>query len=190
MNIFIPHFFYNAGRITTYGILGGLMGSVGSFTAVSSRMVGFQKTAMVAAGVLIIVMGLAMNEWIPIARFIRNDGRIKGFLAKGFHSLSTTKSAAAYFPVGLMLGLLPCGPVYTALLAAAGTGVGSQTVLSGFLSGAGLMLVFGLGTVPALILVAKLASFRWLTSRRRIYQFGSVLMILVGAFYIVKGFRY
>jgi sulfite exporter TauE/SafE len=52
------------------------------------------------------------------------------------------------------------------------------------------MLAFGLGTTPALILVAKLAGLGWLKSRRLIYRFGSLLMILVGAYYVVRGVRY
>ena len=136
------------------------------------------------------MMGLAMNEWLPFGRLLGREGPVKGILAKGFRKLSAIKSAYAYFPIGLLLGLLPCGPVYTALIAAAGTGIEAPNALYGFLSGAGLMVVFGLGTVPALILVAKLAGLGWLTSRRLIYRIGSVLMILAGLLYVIKGIRH
>jgi len=188
-NIFVSHGFYNAGRILTYAVLGGLMGVAGSFTAVSAKIVGLQQGAMIATGVLIIVMGLAMNEGLPFGKYFRRENPAGGIFARGFRKLSTIESAYAYFPIGLLLGLLPCGPVYTALIAAAGTGIEAPNALYGFLSGAGLMIVFGLGTVPALILVAKLAGLGWLTSRRLIYQLGSILMILVGVVYIVRGFR-
>ena len=189
-NIFISHGFYNAGRILTYAVLGGLMGVAGSFTAVSAKIVGLQQGALIATGVLIMVMGLAMNEWLPFGKYFRRENHTGGIFARGFSKLSTIESAYAYFPIGLLLGLLPCGPVYTALIAAAGTGIGAPNALSGLLSGAGLMVVFGLGTVPALILVAKLAGLGWLTSRRLIYQIGTVLMILAGLFYVIKGVRY
>jgi len=190
-NIFISHGCYNAGRILTYAVLGGLMGVAGSFTAVSTKIVGIQQGAMIATGVLIMVMGLAMGEWLPFGRLSGRAGPAnKGIIAKGFRRLSAVKSAYAYFPIGLLLGLMPCGPVYTALLAAAGTGIDAPNAFYGFFSGAGLMVAFGLGTLPALFLVARLAGLGWLTSRRLIYRIGSVLMILLGGFYVIRGIRY
>ena len=190
-NILGSHGFYNAGRILTYAILGGLMGVAGSFTAVSAKIAGIQQGAMIATGVLIMAMGLSMGEWIPVVRSSGREGPAnRGIFAKGFRRLSAAKSAYAYFPIGLLLGLLPCGPVYTALLAAAGTGIDAPSALHGFFSGAGLMVAFGLGTVPALFLVARLAGLGWFTSRRLIYRIGSVLMILVGVFYVIRGIRY
>lgn len=189
-NIFVSHGLYNAGRILTYAILGGLMGVAGSFTAVSAKIGGLQQGAMIATGVLIMVMGLAMNDWLPFGKYFKREEQNWGIFSRGFRKLSAIKSAYAYFPIGLLLGLLPCGPVYTALIAAAGTGIGTPYALYGFLSGAGLMVAFGLGTVPALILVAKLAGLGWLTSRRLIYRIGSVLMIMAGLFYVVRGVRY
>ena len=50
---------------------------------------------------------------------------------------------SARYALGLVLGLLPCGLVYGALAAAAGTG--------GMLDGALAMAAFGAGTVPALV---------------------------------------
>jgi sulfite exporter TauE/SafE len=95
-----------------------------------------------------------------------------------------------YLPIGLLLGLLPCGPVYTALLAAARSGMEARTTLSGVLSGAGLMLCFGLGTIPALFLVSRLTDLRWLRHRERVYQIGAVLMIVVGVYFVWKGLRF
>jgi len=189
-NSFLAHGLYNAGRILTYAILGGVMGVVGSFTSVFAKIAGLQQAAMIAAGGLIMLMGLAMNDWLPLAKYFRREDAAGGILARGFRKLSNIDSAYSYFPIGLLLGLLPCGPVYTALIAAAGIGIDAPGALFGFLSGAGLMIAFGLGTVPALILVAKLAGLGWLTSRRLVYRIGSVLMILVGVYYIIRGVRY
>ncbi|MGD8493839.1 MAG: sulfite exporter TauE/SafE family protein, partial [Desulfobacterales bacterium] len=60
----------------------------------------------------------------------------------------------------------------------------------GVLTGMGLMAAFGLGTVPALFLVAKLADMGWLKSRTIIYKIGAVLMIIVGLLFIVKAIRF
>ena len=60
----------------------------------------------------------------------------------------------------------------------------------GVLAGMGLMAAFGMGTVPALFLVAKLADMGWLKSRAIIYKAGAVLMIVAGVLFVVKGIRY
>ncbi|MBW2073082.1 MAG: sulfite exporter TauE/SafE family protein, partial [Deltaproteobacteria bacterium] len=54
----------------------------------------------------------------------------------------------------------------------------------------GLMFAFGLGTVPALLLVGKLADLGWLRKRRMIYSFSSFLMMAVGAYFIIRGMKY
>jgi sulfite exporter TauE/SafE len=49
---------------------------------------------------------------------------------------------------------------------------------------------FGVGTVPPLLLIGKLAGLRRIHSSVVIYKIGSILMILVGIFFIFKGIRY
>ena len=114
----------------------------------------------------------------------------EGLLSRGFRRLSETKSTATYYPLGMLLGLLPCGPVYTALIAAARAGMEAQSALRGSLIGLGLMLSFGLGTVPSLLLVAKLADLGWLKRRDIIYKVSSILMVILGIYFVVKGIRY
>jgi sulfite exporter TauE/SafE len=189
-NILLPHLLYNFGRVVTYGVLGGVMGATGSFTLVAAHIAEIQKGAMIFAGVLIIIMGLAMSGWISFGKVFGNSYNPGGFISKGFRRLSQIKSPAAYFPIGLLLGLLPCGPVYTALLAAAGAGMEAAGTLDGIIKGMGVMICFGLGTVPALFLVAKLADMGWLKKREIIYRIGAVLMVAVGIYFIIKGIRY
>ncbi len=189
-NILIPHLLYNSGRVITYGVLGGVMGATGSFTLVAAHIAEIQKGAMIFAGILIIIMGLAMSGWISFGQVFGNSYNPGGFVSKGFRRLSQIKSPAAYFPIGLLLGLLPCGPVYTALLAAAGAGMNAAGTLEAIIKGMGVMICFGLGTVPALFLVAKLADMGWLKKREIIYRIGAVLMVAVGIYFIIKGIRY
>lgn len=189
-NFLISHLLYNAGRIITYGLLGGVMGATGSFTLVAAHIAGIQKGAMIFAGILIIIMGLAMSGWISFGKVFGDSYNHGGFVSKGFRRLSQVKSPAAYFPIGLLLGLLPCGPVYTALLAAAGAGMKAADPLEAIIKGMGVMICFGLGTVPALFLVAKLADLGWLKKRELIYRIGAILMVAVGIYFIMKGIRY
>lgn len=189
-HLFIPHLLYNTGRIITYSILGGVMGITGSFTLVATHIAGIQKGAMILAGVLIIIMGLAMSGWIPFGKVFGDSCNPGGFVSNGFRRLSRVNSPAGYFPIGLLLGLLPCGPVYTALLAAAGAGMKAGGPFEAIIKGMGVMMCFGLGTVPALFLVAKLADMGWLKKREFIYRIGAILMIAVGLYFVIKGIRY
>ena len=184
--VLIPHLLYHAGRITTYALLGAVVGLTGSFTGVASRIAGIQKGVMIFAGVLIILMGLAMVAWIPLGRIFTDSFRPIGFFSRAFRRLNAAPSPEACYPVGLVLGLLPCGPVYTALVAAARAGMESGEPLQGMFTGLWLMIAFGLGTVPALLLLGRIAGLGWLTKREVIYRLSSVLMVALGVYFIVK----
>jgi sulfite exporter TauE/SafE len=184
--VLTPHLLYHAGRITTYALLGAVVGLTGSFTGVTSRIVGIQKAVMIFAGVLIILMGLAMVGWIPLGRIFADSVRPTGFFSRALRKLGAAPSRGAYYPAGLVLGLLPCGPVYTALVAAARAAMESGEHLQGMFTGLWLMIAFGLGTIPALLLVGRIASLGWLTKREVIYRLSSTLMVALGVYFIVK----
>jgi sulfite exporter TauE/SafE len=185
-SILVPQLLYHLGRIITYVILGGVVAVAGSFTMVAAHIERLQKGVMVFAGALIVLLGLAMAGWLPIGRIFGNHSSPARWISKGFGRLLKVKSAIVYLPLGLLLGLLPCGPVYTALLGAARVGMEGNTIYQGMLNGMGLMAAFGMGTVPALFLVAKLADMGWLKSRAIIYKAGAVLMIVAGLIFIIK----
>jgi uncharacterized protein len=189
-NVLIPQLLYNAGRMITYSFLGGLAGLLGSFTILASSMASLQKGVLLFAGVLVLLMGLAMGGWIPLGRIFGDSGAGSGVLSRAFGRLSDARSPILYLPLGLLLGLLPCGPVYTVLIASARAGMSAESALQAFLSGMGLMVAFGVGTLPALLLVGKLAGLAWLKSRPLIYKISSVLMVLVGVYFIIQGIRY
>jgi sulfite exporter TauE/SafE len=189
-NIYLPQGLYHTGRVLTYTILGGIMGATGSFTAVTAHMAGIQKGVFIFTGLLIVVMGLAMTGWLPSGKFFGDDYNLVGFISRGFKKLLNKATTPTFFPLGLLLGFLPCGPVYTALIGAARAGMESSTPSVGILTGMGLMFAFGIGTVPALILVGRLAGMKWLKNRAIIYKFGAILMILMGVVFVVKAFRF
>jgi hypothetical protein len=187
---YLPHLLYNAGRVTTYTLLGGIMGATGSFSMVAANIAGIQQGALIFAGLLLILMALAMSGWLSLGKIFGDYYNPEGFVVKGFQKLSRIESTAAYFPVGLLLGLLPCGPVYTALIAAAGAGMNVATTLDGILKGMGVMFCFGIGTVPTLFLIAKLVDMGWLKKRAIIYRIGTILMLFVGIYFIYQGITF
>ncbi len=189
-SILIPQLLYHLGRITTYAILGGMVAAVGSLTMVTAGIDTIQKSVMILTGVLIMIMGLAMAGWVPQGKVFGDHASPGGVISKGFGKLLNKQSTLVYLPLGLLLGLLPCGPVYTALLGAARAGMDAGSTHQGILTGMGLMAAFGIGTVPALFLVAKLADMGWLKSRNVIYKVGAILMIIVGLLFVIKAVRF
>ena len=166
------------------------MGATGAFAVVAAHIEALQKGAMFLAGALVLTMGVSMAGWLPMGGRFGNNCGSDGFITKSFARLSNARSPILYLPIGLLLGLLPCGPVYTALLGAARGGMEAATVSSGVFFGMSLMLAFGVGTIPALLLVAKLASIVSLKVRDRIYKVGAILMIGVGGYFMVSAVRY
>ena len=187
---FFAQSLYHYGRITTYAIVGGLMGATGSFTMVATHIEMIQKIAMIVSGLLIVIMGLGTMGMVTWGHAITERFNFGRIISKGFRTLSGIQTASAYYPLGLLFGLLPCGPVYTGLLGAARVGMEVSNIYLGVLSGMGLMAAFGLGTVPALLLVTKLADWGLGRYRQAIYRVGSVLMIALGIYFVVNAITY
>lgn len=186
----LRHLLYNTGRITTYTLLGGIVGVSGSLTRLAAHTLGLQKAVMVGTGLMIIATGLAMAGWLPMGRLFPTTASDDGFVARGYRRLiRASRQPATCFPLGLLLGLLPCGPIYTALLSAARLAMENHNPIAGFLTGASAMCAFGLGTFPALIIVARMTSVRWIRSRALIYRIGAILITLFGGIFVFQGIR-
>lgn len=189
-NPFMPHLLYHCGRTATYGVLGAMTGASGSLAIVAANIAVIQTAAMFIAGGVVVFMGLAMGQWIPRVRIFDVSFRPGGFFSGIFKKFAHTRSVLMYLPMGLVLGLLPCGPVYTALLGAARAGMDAKEIVHGMVMGMLMMLAFGIGTIPALFLVAKLADLGMLKYRNKIYKAGAILMIGVGVYFIYSALRY
>jgi hypothetical protein len=189
-NTFYPHILYNAGRILTYTAMGGIMGGTGSFALVATHIAGLQKIILTGSGILMIMMGFSMTGKTPWGNCFKNTVSSDGIISRGFRKISSRTSAPAYFLMGLLLGLLPCGPVYTALIAAAGSGMNAGSIHGGIIKGMAVMICFGIGTLPALFIVAKLVDMGWLKKREFIYRIGGFLMVIVGIYFVIRGIRY
>ena len=98
------------------------------------------------------------------------------------------RTAGTYYPMGIVLGFLPCGLTYTALLAAARASMEAENHLAGMLQGASMLLFFGIGTSPALLLAGKVIDVIGAKVRERLYKLASLIMILTGVYFVVKVF--
>ncbi|MFN7139566.1 MAG: sulfite exporter TauE/SafE family protein, partial [Limisphaerales bacterium] len=109
---------YNGGRITTYILLGGLFGLIGS----SFSLLGFQRWVSLIAGIAILVVLFASWRHRANVRVSKWIGVLKAHLGK----LLRRTGFGATFLLGNLNGLLPCGLVYAACAGAAATGSAGQ----------------------------------------------------------------
>jgi len=128
---------YHLGRFTTYTALGALAGGITAVFASTELFGGLSAILLVSAAGLLAAQAFAMTfgGTSPATSLVT---RVAG-------PLSASRTAVARYGLGVVLGFLPCGLLYAALAAAAGTG--SMT------EGAIAMSGFALGTVPALVAV-------------------------------------
>ena len=188
--LLLPHLLYNLGRTATYALMGAAVGGMASFTRFASGLAGLQKGIMIFAGLLIVALGLGMTGWLPRGGIFRNAPSVSGLIGPAVRRAHRNGRPLLFLPAGMVLGLLPCGPVYTALIAAARTGMEAQTALQGALSGSGLMLCFGAGTIPALLLLSRISNLGWLKRRDLVYKVAGAAMVAVGLYFTWKGIRY
>ncbi|NTU67519.1 MAG: sulfite exporter TauE/SafE family protein [Chlorobiaceae bacterium] len=180
---------YNLGRIMTYAMLGALVGFTGSFIGLTSSIAAVQTAVMALSGLFIMLMGLASAGWLPFGKELVSCAPAMPLIRKALSLFSGPGSVGAWFPMGVALGLLPCGLVYTALLTAARAAMKAPDHFAGMATGGLLMLIFGIGTAPALLLVGKAAGLFGETTRRRFYRLASIVMIGTGAWFMVGAVR-
>jgi len=128
------------GRLATYVTLGLVAGLVGGAVELAGRAAQIQHAATLVAGAAIVVWGL---HAIAVARgWLRGRAAGGALFQKGLVQLRGKRPATRAWLVGVLTGLLPCGWLWAFVITAAGTGHA--------LSGALVMAVFWLGTVPAM----------------------------------------
>ena len=138
----IPGLLYNAGRVLSYTILGGLIGAVGGAFDFSP---GVRGTISAAAGLFMVVLGMKMLG--ILGKLPRALFRIPRPLRMAFDRIAAWLRMRGPFAVGILNGFMPCGPLQTMQVYALGTGSAFAGALSMFLFSIGtvpLMLVFGL----------------------------------------------
>lgn len=170
------HLAYNLGRITSYGVAGAIMGAIGSIGLLMNDLLPVQMALYVVANLMLIAMGLYLTGMTAALSFTERAGQhLWRHLQPLTRSFLPARSVAQAYPLGLLWGWLPCGLVYSVLTAALLSGSSPR--------GAAIMLVFGLGTLPNLLLAGLLlARFRRLAQSRRVRMGAGMLVLTFGAY--------
>lgn len=174
----------NLGRITSYVLIGAILGGLGQFGISLDQSHGLQNGLFVLANILLIFMGLylaGLSSWIVKVEKLGQP--IWRRLSPILNRLLPIKSAWGCLGVGALWGWLPCGLVYSASLYALSSG--------SIVQGALCLLAFGIGTLPNLLAIGVFASqlksllqkswVRWLTGLTvclwAIWQLSSLILL-------------
>lgn len=176
--IFRPAVLYNLGRVISYTGIGFILGLAGMLFQETSG-VGispfFQGMIKIIAGIFMVIMGINMLGIFPWLRHLQLQ--LPRFLVRNVNKKKTGCSQP--FVIGLLNGLMPCGPLQSMQIVALASG----NPFAGALS----MLAFSLGTVP---LMLGLGSFVAMLGKRfsaRVMEIGAVLVVVLGLAMLSQG---
>lgn len=171
---------YNLGRISSYAMAGALVGGLGAATLSLTGLHAAQQILYFFAALFMIALGLYLaGIWRGVAQLERIGSLFWPKLEPLSRRFIPIKSPLQALPFGMIWGWLPCGLVYTILIWSLSAG-------SAF-KGLWLMLAFGLGTLPNLLLMGVAASrLNQFTRKPAIRLVAGLIVSLFGAVMLVR----
>ena len=174
---------YNFGRLLSYAIAGGLMGTVGWLVTHWVDIKNVQVLLQLLAGFFMLLMGLYISGiWMGLTRIEKIGSYLWRYLQPVAQKLLPVKGPVSAIALGGLWGWLPCGLVYSVLV---------WSVASGdFMQGALLMLSFGLGTLPNLLAMGMFANqLKMFIQKKSVRYFSGGVVILFAFWNIFLALR-
>lgn len=165
---------YHIGRSITYSLLGLIVGVLGF----SLSLAGVQQGLSIGMGILILLFALNFKKSEQFLSVPILSGVVK-WVRKNLGNYLKSGNSSAYFFTGMINGLLPCGMVYMALVAA--------LALQSPLLGAAYMFFFGIGTVPMLLFLMVSGSLFSVPIREKFQSAIPYLGVMIGILFIFRG---
>ncbi|MEK7638321.1 MAG: sulfite exporter TauE/SafE family protein [Patescibacteria group bacterium] len=174
---FRPHLFFNLGRLISFAVLGGVIGSVGAIARPSG---GFLGMLIIIAGIVMFMLGIKLLEVFPrassgltlpssIARMLGIDRETREYSHRG----AIITGALTFF--------MPCGFTQAMQIYAVSTG--------SFLQGSIVMTLFALGTMPGLLGIGALSSAVRGAGARLFFKCAGIVVIVLGLWNISNGWN-
>lgn len=177
----LHHLSYHLGRLTTYGLLGGTAGWLADRILALELMRGSRISVLLVAGAVMIFMGLAITGILPFPERYVSGGFVVKKLGRGSISgLIRSAGVGKKLLLGMIMGFLPCMPLYAIIARAMATG--------SFLKGFAVMLAFGLGTMPGLLFLGIFASLAGIKTRIFSRWLMGLSIIFMGSILLYNGF--
>jgi uncharacterized protein len=165
----------NLGRMLSYGLVGGAIGTIGSVLIAGGQLAGIgsglRQGLAVLTGILLIWFGLSQIQprWLPALPLLHP---ILGKLHDRLSQLMFKLADISPIGLGLLWGFMPCGFLYAAQLQAAASGEPKQAALT--------MLAFGLGTLPMMLGVGVITTFLSRDQGSQLFRLGGWVTLTIG----------
>ncbi|MBL7053661.1 sulfite exporter TauE/SafE family protein [Patescibacteria group bacterium] len=169
-----PHIQYNLGRTISYTMVGGILGGLGSFFAINPTFTG---SVILIAGIFMILMGLSFIT--SMSWFEKIKLKMPSFMGKFLYSQRHTRKPKGPFIIGLLNGLMPCGPLQAMQIYALASG----SIVRGALS----MGIYALGTVPLMFGFGNFISLISKDKIKQVMKISGIVVIILGLFMINRG---
>ncbi len=169
---------YHSGRLITYSLIGAVFGALGTLPALIEATRPYQYWVPVIAGTLMIGVGISMAlGWGGKAVTLVGNSNNSNWFTRAATVLSGRGTIAA-FPLGLLMGFIPCGLLAVIELRALASGSAA--------TGAAVMLSFGLGTVPGLGGFGFVSGLLGAQTRGILLKAGAVIITVIGIMTIIR----
>ncbi len=171
------HFLLNLGRIVSYGLVGIVLGSLGSLFFTTWLRQGMA----IATGLLLIWLGLSRilaQKSLQIPILVSFQVKLHQVVGRAMNKVADTKTWLTPLILGFFWGLIPCGFLYIAQIKAVETG----NIWQAFLT----MLAFGLGTTPVMIILGISAARFSADRQTQLYQLGGWITLVIGILTLLR----
>lgn len=171
----LNRFLYNTGRIITYAFMGLAASSAEALIPIAQ----YQNKISCLLGIVLLIMGFAGFSGVTIPFITPLLVKFISLLKRIFSHYLKKRTTGSIIAMGIINGFLPCGLTFMALMFC--------LTLKGPCEGFTYMLLFGAGTLPAMIGLTALINpvvkkFRW--SMQHVM---TVLLLMSGCLLIARG---
>jgi uncharacterized protein len=176
------HLAFHTGRILCYGLLGALASALGYMASFSQFFAGLRNSVILGGGLLMILFGLVLLKVIRMPLFSLPSFGPHSLFGRALPRLIASDRIASKWALVFAAGFLPCMLSWAIIVKAAST----ANPVHGFQT----MILFGLGTVPALFFTGLSASLFTLRVRLTGERVAACSVIVMGIILLVKGAKY
>ncbi len=172
------HLLYNTGRVATYALIGLAVGWLGSAVTYTDAFRNVSRAVLVGSDLFVIALGIGTAGLFPRFNVMRLEfGSLPGLSAIAAR-LGRQPGQLTGLPLGLVMGFLPCGFLYAMAITAAQS--------ADPLRGALILLAFGVGTLPGLVLFGSGAHWLGVRLRQGMLQAAGGMVALMGGYNLFR----
>lgn len=176
----LPYLFtYNSGRLLSYSLAGLLVGLLSSSVS-GFFQIGRFPIGGIIGGLFMVALGIYIGGWLQtMAPLEKLGGHFWRKIEPLGRRFMPVKSPGQALGLGFVWGWLPCGLVYSTLALAATSGDAVKSAI--------LMLAFGAGTLPMLLLMGGVAEkLQQFTRHKWTRYIAGIMLIAFGAMILSK----